>query len=326
MNYLIKILKLGFGCGIAMMIAEVIGLDYGASAGIIALLTLQDTKKETLRVSFKRVIAFMISVIIAYAAFFMAGYDPVGYSLFLFGFTAICIYFKMQDAIAMNAVLATHFLIEKNMSFSMIKNEAMILFIGILIGIILNLYIPSNRKKIRETQKTIEGCLKKVLSEMAENIVSGNNIVEENDNMLILEEKIKQGINYAYADMNNTFFQERKYFIEYMEMRSQQYRVLKEINEKIAALEVVTKQSEEVSEFINIISNTLSESQNTRGLLQIEKELLIKFKDSELPRTREEFETRAVLYIILMNFRIFLNMKKGFVDNLSDAQKDKYWE
>jgi uncharacterized membrane protein YgaE (UPF0421/DUF939 family) len=78
--------------------------------------------------------------------------------------------------------------------------------------------------------------------------------------------------------------------------------------------------------FIRSISETLSESQNTKDLLRTQEALLVKFKESSLPVTRDEFENRAVLYIILMDIRIFLKMKERFVDSLTMEQKERYWK
>lgn len=45
----LKMVKIAGGCFLAMTIAEGLGLRYGASAGVIALLSIHDTKRETIR-------------------------------------------------------------------------------------------------------------------------------------------------------------------------------------------------------------------------------------------------------------------------------------
>jgi uncharacterized membrane protein YgaE (UPF0421/DUF939 family) len=57
-----------------------------------------------------------------------------------------------------------------------------------------------------------------------------------------------------------------------------------------------------------------------------EKLLMERCQNDLLPVTREEFETRAILYILLMNFRMFLTIKKDFVESLSEGQKRKFWK
>ncbi len=320
-----KAIKIAAGSTVAVIIANTLGLDYVMSAGIITLLSVQDTKKATVSIALKRVIAFIVAAILSYIIYRLFSYTPISFGVFLLVFTIICIKFKMQDALSMNAVLSTHYLLEQSTSFSLIGNEALLLFIGAGIGICMNLFIPNNEKQIRETQKTIEECLKSVLKYMVEMMKSENCSYKKLECMDYLEGYIVEGIEHAYLNMNNTLLQDSRYFIEYMEMREQQYYVLKEIYEKITTLTMVTDQSLEVSKFIQHISDTLSESHNTRILLVHEKELMQRFKGAPLPLTREEFENRAMLYVILMDFKIFLKTKKAFVDALTDNQKEKYW-
>ena len=46
----------------------------------------------------------------------------------------------------------------------------------------------------------------------------------------------------------------------------------------------------------------------------------------ELPESREEFESRALLYHILMDLEEFLKYKRAFVEGLGERQRKEYWE
>lgn len=341
MKKYIKVLKIAIGSSLAIIIANYFSLLYSVSAGIITLLTLQDTKKETFFIALKRIVAFIISYILVLVVFKIFGFNPIAFGIFLLLFTGICIKFRFQESIPMNAVLATHFLLEKSTSFEMLKNEAFILLIGTGIGIIFNLYIPSNIKKIKKKQQTIERILKDILNEMAialnpDIFIDMPSVMEKQsantyenrgsaNNLESLKFHIEKGISYAYDNINNTFFKETEYFMQYMQLRKRQHQILVEINEKINSITQDTKSSKEVGLFIRKIAMTLSEFENAKGLLELLDDLLIAFKESELPKTREEFENRAVLYVILMNFKIFLDMKKNFVEALSKEQIEIYW-
>ena len=64
----LKMVKIAGGCFLAMTIAEGLGLRYGASAGVIALLSIHDTKRETIRAMAKRLGAFGIALALAPSA------------------------------------------------------------------------------------------------------------------------------------------------------------------------------------------------------------------------------------------------------------------
>ena len=53
-----KVMKIAAGAGLAMILAERLGLNYSASAGVITLLSIQDTKKETIRVVVRRLLSW----------------------------------------------------------------------------------------------------------------------------------------------------------------------------------------------------------------------------------------------------------------------------
>jgi len=49
--------------------------------------------------------------------------------------------------------------------------------------------------------------------------------------------------------------------------------------------------------------------------------ILAHMKEQELPKSRDEFESRAILYHVLMDMEDFLLIKKRFVDNLDEKYK-----
>lgn len=321
---ILKIVKIALGSTIAISLAYMFHLEYPVSAGIIALLSIQDTKKATVKLALKRVLAFAVTCIIAYFVFAIFGYTAVAYGVYLLLFACYCIFAGAQDALAMNAVLTTHFFLEQSMGIEMIGNEALLLLIGSGIGIVINLYIPNNIRQIRQKQKEIEECMKAVLRTLANQMDSFEKDEEE-----VCVEKLKthiaSGMDYAYTNMNNTFFQDSEYFIQYMQMRKQQLHVINTMLAKVNRLSMTTEQSSVIAFFIRETEKTLAESNNAERLLEENEILIHRCQNGILPKTREEFETRAILYVVLMDFREFLQIKKEFADSLTNVQKVKYW-
>lgn len=63
---LIKIMilsvKIALSSSLAIYIADRIGLQFAASAGIVALLSVMTTKRGTLKISLRRILTFLLSV------------------------------------------------------------------------------------------------------------------------------------------------------------------------------------------------------------------------------------------------------------------------
>ena len=212
------------------------------------------------------------------------------------------------------------------MAFTQIGNEALLLLIGAGIGTLLNLYMPGKGKEIRTTQYRLEEDLRAVLLRMSEYIGKEDRSDYTGNCFEKLQADIDAGKKQAFAYMNNTFFQESKYFIDYMNMREQQTVVLRDIYKKIVSMRTVLPQTEQVAKLLRETAVTFGESNNARDLLASREEALMRMKDSELPVTRQEFEDRAVLYGIMTDLSYFLELKKEFADSLTDEQIGKYWE
>lgn len=322
---MLKILKISAGSVAAILLADALGLNYSASAGIITLLTIQDTTKETIAISVKRIMAFLLAAVLAYVVFHLAGYRVLSFGIFLFLFVACCKPLGLSSAVSTNAVLVAHYLTQKDMSLPVIGNEALLLCIGAGIGTLLNLYMPGKVKEIRKMQRILEEDLRNVLFRMAEYIQKEDKSDYTGECFDKLAFDVSTGKKQALDYTNNTFFQEAEYFITYMNMREQQCVVLKEIYKKIVSIRKIPPQAEQISEFIHEIAISFGESNNAKALLEDLSELLSQMKESSLPVTREEFEERAILFSILMDLDRFLKLKKNFADNLTAEQIRRYW-
>jgi len=325
MKNLNKVSKIAIGSTISILLASAVGLEYSISAGIITLLTIQDTKKETIYVSLKRVASFIIAALLAFILFGGFGFTTINFGIFLFLFVGICSIANLQDGISMNSVLATHYILSGRIDITMIANEFALLLIGASIGTLINLIMPDNKNVIKQIQKEIEEDLRKILFRMAYFLREDDKGRYTSQSFSSLQQHINLGLKHAYTNMNNTLFQESWYFIRYMEMRNQQLQILISIYEKIKSLTTVPDQATPLSAFIEQIANTLNESNNAKSLLQSEHHLEEGYKQNALPTSRKEFEDRAILFMILKDFKVFLLIKEQFVDTLTKEQIDKYW-
>lgn len=312
------IFKTGIGSAIAIFIADRLGLLYSASAGIITLLTIQNTRKETIYIALKRILGFIVATVVAYLVFTNIGYRVMAFGLFLLIFVTLSNLLDIQVGITMNAVLVTHFLVEKSMDIALIKNEAMLLLVGMGIGILMNSFMTSNLEKIKADQKIVEDKMRKVLTCMAmmlEGKEDCNYVRAENYAMNFgkLNDLIDNLLSKAYEDAGNTLIGETRYRISYLEMRRRQVSILKDIRFNIEEIHDVLPEGIKISNFINKMSAEFTESNNVKDLLVELDELFKYFSRAELPRTRKEFENRAILFIILKDLEYFLKVKRSFI-------------
>lgn len=322
-----KVIKVAIGSTLAIVIANALGLMYSASAGIIALLSITDTKKDTIWLAISRLVAFAISTMVAYLLFETFGYTTTVFGVYIFCFMMLCCVFKLSSAVSLCAVLTTHYLAEQSMSFAMVVNESLLFLLGAGIGVVLNLYMPNVTHMIFEDMRVIEEDIKHMLDGMRTRLVCVEHSSDEEASMfertrLHLEEAGKR----AYDNMNNNLIADTRYYLQYIEMRKSQVLQLEALYQILSYLTYVPSQARELSEFIEEIKNSFHEYNNAQGLLARAHEIEEMYKQQEIPRTRIEFENRAMLYQVLQGLKKFLWLKQEFVGQLTESQIEMYWK
>lgn len=322
-----KIIKISVGALFASFLANLCSLPYSTSAGIITILSIQNTKKETLLIVGKRLGAFVLALLIAFFSFSWLGYHLIGIAMFLFVFAFLCNLLSLQDALVMDTVLILHFYAEQSMSLFWIKNECLLLLIGTGVGILMNVYIPNNFKIIRRNQKEVEQEIRNIFHQIAFSIRTKDryNFEPLEQSLMLLDKKLSMMEVWAYEERDNAVLSENRYFTKYVDLRKNQSSVLKKIYKNIQLLHIVPIQAIMISDLIEEISRTLHERNNGEILKKRLEIMQENMKKEELPKTREEFENRAILYRILYDIEEFLRLKIQFVTSLTEDEKNRFW-
>lgn len=333
-NY-IKIGKIAVGSALSIVIADLMGLSFGTAAGIITLLSVQNTKKETLQIAGRRILSFIIAMFFAWMIFSYLGYSPASFGVFLFIFVIVCELGGITEGISICAVLVTHFLTLQRMEVQDICNEFLLLVIGIGVGTATNLYIPRNVNQIKESQVYIEGKLREVLRQLARELSSPKQAakMEQGESsfsriLITIQELhlyIQHAVKLAYEEQNNTFLSDTQYFISYMELRLTQLTVIERICSLVKKVDVSLPQTIVLARFFEYVADSLMETNNGVALLEELEGLKHYFERGQLPIERKEFENRAVLYLILGEMEWFLQLKIDFAANLTKKQLLEYW-
>ncbi len=309
----VKLIKYVTGSVAAVLLAVALQLQFAYAAGIITLLTIQDTKKETVKIAVKRMIIFMIMTTLSVLIFPLAGFHVWAFGIVLVPYLFCCMALDMKEAIAPIAVLCTHYISAQSCSAGMIGNELLILVIGAGIGVLCNLFMPDGREQLVRYQRSVDDKMVHILQRMALYIELEDksdytgNCFEELDGMLA--DLKKEALYY----MNNHLIGEDDYYYEYMQMRAKQCNILKRIYADIIRLTATQEQGKKLAEFIRKTAVEFTEKNDTQGLLSELEQLHGYYERQELPATRQEFENRSMLYHILEDMKIFLEIKKEFI-------------
>ena len=311
--HILKAFKIALAAVLSILTANLLGLDYAITAGIITVLSIQNTKRETLQTARDRGLAFLCALILSYLCFRWLDFSVIAFILYLFLFAFLCLSAGWGQAIAMDSVLISHFLTEQRFDSAMVVNELLVFAVGTLYGILINLHLRKKEVEFDRLSKLVDDEIKGIIHRMAENIRQEDKTNYHSDCFVRLEDKIHLAKECALRNWNNTLWSQSAYELDYIRMRENQRRVLKNIYDSIVRITMLPAQTMQVAAFFEEIEAQYHRDNNVEELLRLLEKMLSDMKRETLPQSREEFEARALLFYTLMQLEEFLTLKNKFV-------------
>lgn len=304
--------KMAISATIAIFIAQGFRLEFAVTAGVIAILSIQNTKREAIIIGARRIISATIAVILSYLLYVLLGNNPLVFGIVLLIFIPIAKKLKIEEGIAVGAVLSTHLLVNNNIDLGWIVNEEAITFIGIGVASLFNLYMPSLDDKFNENKETIEKLYRDIISDMAKSLVTKAIPVNEKKRLEEVESLVEDTRGLAYKINNNNLFKKNLYFVDYIEMRAKQLEAIKRMMSHFSRFSITYDQTLIMSKFTENIANNIYADNDCVELICKLNNLRNNYKEMQLPKTRDEFENRAMLFQFLNDLEDFLLIKKEF--------------
>lgn len=315
-----RTIKTAVGATLAMLISESLGLNYALSAGIITVLSVQNTKRKSLETGLARLNSTLLALGISCLMFTLFGFNSVAFGIYLLIFIPLAVKFKLSDGIAVSSVLVTHVLGEGTISLAILWNEVMLMVVGAGIAILFNLYMPNMIAQIKKDQDEIEEHFRTVLFCLANTTRSQAVAIDEEELFESLERHLDEARTRAERNRQNYFLEEMTYYVQYMEMRAMQYQVLTNMRQTLGKVMMTVEQSNLLADLTEHIANSLHEFNTADELIKETQMVLMCCRNQELPKSREEFENRAMLFQYLNDVMHLLEIKRQFIQNLTPKQ------
>ena len=304
--------KMAISATIALIIGNILGLQYATVGAVIAILSIQDTRKKALIISYKRIVACSIGILISVILYSVLGNGALIFGLFLIILIPITSRLKTQEGMVPAVVLSTHFLVANHITIALIFNEILLMIIGIGVAAIANIFMPSLEDKFKYDKEWIEEHYRIIISKMSKSLIT--HTVDINEQKLIneVEKKLYESKETAYKIVNNNFFKSSSYYTDYINMRINQFDIIKRMRVHFQRFNIPVEQMNIMADFTLCVAENISEMNNCKSLLRDLDILRNEFKKMELPKTREEFESRAQLLHFLNDMEEFLLIKRNF--------------
>lgn len=305
-------LKIVLSATIAIIIAYELELQFGVTAGVISILSIQNTKKESLLIAGKRIVAVSVAILLSFVLYLLLGNSPIIFGLFLLIFIPFTKKFGLQDGMVVGSVLSTHLLSSTNINVDWVINEFGLTFIGVGIALIFNLFTPSLEEKFGKNKILIEEGYREILSSMSDSLLTHAVPVNEKKTLDRVEELIRESKDLALQINNNYLLKGNRKYIEYIDMRIMQMDTLKRMKKHFSRFNMTYEQTKILSQFTKDIAENLREDNDCVLLIDKMDYIRKEYKKMDLPKSRDEFENRALLFQYLNDIEEFLILKREY--------------
>ena len=306
-------IKITLAAVLAILCAQALQLDFAVSAGIVAILSVQPTKKETLRTALARLLAFAVALVISITLLNFLGFTVPVFFLYLLLFILVCQWRKWISAMAMDSVLISHFLSFGRTGLPEIKNEVLLFLLGVGFGILVNLLLHKKTDYIEELKNKTDEQIKLALHRMALRIQNPALADYDGSCFSSLNKSLFTAKKQAEENYNNQFSKKDTFDTLYLEMREKQTKILYEMYKVARNLQAIPPTAGLLSDFLEKVSNEYHKDNDVKALLDELALIHDKMKAHPLPQTRSEFEDRANLFILMERLKEFLHIKHDFM-------------
>ncbi|HEM2569231.1 TPA: aromatic acid exporter family protein [Streptococcus suis] len=319
MSLSLRTIKLIFATVLAIYLATVLGLSYTTAAGIIAILSVLDTRKSSFKMARNRLFSTLLALTIAVLTFALFGFGIWTLGIYLALYVPLAYRFNWEAGITPSTVLVTHLLLEQDISLIFLGNELALFLIGAGLALLFNLYMPSQEKKIQAYHDQVEDLLKQILLRFEAFLLNGDG---RNEAELItqLDQTLEQALKVVYLDRHNQLFQQTNYQVHYFEMRAAQNKILRTMAGNINKCLLEGRENVILSSLFERAAQQLSRENSAKELLLDIELFHATFRERPLPQTREEFETRATLFQLLHDMEAFIRLKVDFYEVYKDEK------
>ncbi len=329
--WLLKALKIGAASSLAVLIGTFVSVQYASFAGVVALLTIRNTKRDTLAIAAKRLFSYLCSMAVLALLWAVLQDNNFTFAIYMLILAMASCAAGWEDTISVNTVVGSHVLLSETvMTLSFFTTETVLLSIGILSAIVINWYMPDNLAEIQQDIDYIEQELKDILLSIAGEMRQLQPVAPKPVRLIALDRHIEQASDKALDNMNNSMTAlsqgHSKYYVEYLAMRKGQCAVLFQCHHALLGIALDHAEVRQVADIIEEVAAAVHHKVGIRAIIAALETVVVQMKNETLPQTSIEFASAAQLFHIMELFEEFLHKKRAFLLTLTEREKDLYWK
>ncbi|MBY9082014.1 aromatic acid exporter family protein [Paenibacillus sp. HN-1] len=307
-----RIIKTAAATLLSVLLAAAVHIPNAQSAGLLAILGVEVTRKRSLRTITARFIASLVGLLIGCALFAIFGFEYWVLGLFvLLGFPLI-VRSGFKEGIVTSSVIVFRVFGQAELNFGIILQQVELLIIGLGSAGLCNLiYMPKSDQMMYGIRKEVDGMFSVIFRQFAKSLRDPQ-YVWDGKELIQAGSTIQRGLTAAAREMENSVIHPDEAWNVYFYMRKEQLESIQNMLQLLSQVYQHLPHGKMVAELFEQLSqDVLNEGYTgrTEGLLT---ELEESFKEMTLPSSREEFEVRSAILQLCRELALYLKIAKQY--------------
>lgn len=307
-----RVIKTAAATLLSIVLAAAVGIPNAQSAGLLAILGVETTRKRSLRTITARFLASLVGLFLGCILFWLLGFHYWVLGLYvLLGFPMI-VKSGYKEGIVTSSVIVFRVFGQAELSLHVLLQQVELLAIGLgSAGLVNLIYMPQTHGVMYGIRKEVDAFFSIIFTQMARSLRDPS-YVWDGKELIGAGKAVERGLTAASREMENHVIHPDEAWNIYFYMRKEQ---LESIQNMLQLLSQVYKQlphGDMVAELFDQLSSDVCAEEYTGRTEALLQELEHEFQEMELPGTREEFEMRSAILQVCRELVLYLKIAKQY--------------
>lgn len=285
---------------LAIYIAYAFHLKLAEFAGIVAVLLLKNTRKETAVTAGKMAIAALFTLAVDTLLFSLLGFHVYVIGLILLILIPVLVRTRTERGVVLGTVVTVHVFTSGHLDMAILLNEIWLLLTGMSVSLTVNwIYMPNRKEKLLDISRQLSLANASVFDHLAR-ALEEEDYLWDGKEILTIYDLIQRGKKEALLHEDNYITSDDVLRFHHFEKKEKQYERIKHMLALVSRVDQVIVQGKMLASILREISAVLRSGMDDFHTVEEEiRALRETFEDMPLPKTRKEFEIRAALLQML---------------------------
>ncbi|KHL91469.1 membrane protein [Paenibacillus sp. IHB B 3415] len=307
-----RIIKTAAATLLSILLAAAAGIPNAQSAGLLAILGVETTRKRSLRTITARFFASLVGLFLGCILFFTLGFHYWVLGLYvLFGFPLI-VKSGFKEGIVTSSVIVFRVFGQADITVHILLQQIELLIIGLgSAGLVNFIYMPQTGGMIAGIRKEVDGYFSVIFRQIARTLRDPA-YVWDGKELIGAGEAVQKGLTAASREMENHVIHPDEAWNVYFYMRKEQLESITNMMQLLSQVYRQLPHGDMVAELFDQLSGDVLAEEYTGRTEKLLDDLQQEFQQMELPDSREVFEIRSAILQLCRELALYLKIAKRY--------------